>query len=205
VKEGIGAIYAPRNSATKEGKLAILSRLRLFYLLYFSKPHGNRPLYRAIHRRSARKIVELGVGDGRRACRMIEVARRRSSGPTEVHYVGLDPFEGGSQSSFPSRSLKQVHRLLRGTGARVQLVPGNSSESLIRMANSLGKVDVLIVPAELDSAASARLWFFVPRMLHEQSQVFVAQVSKKGEPVLSVKRREEIDRLAAAGAARRAA
>ena len=43
----------------------------------------------------------------------------------------------------------------------------------MRMANSLGKIDLLIVPAEFDSAAHARLWYFVPRMLHERSLVFI--------------------------------
>ena len=185
--------------------MPFFSRLRLLHLFHFSKPSGDRPLYRAIYRHCAQKIVELNVGDGRRAQRMIEVAHRRASAPGNVHYVGLDPFEGRSEASVPSRSLKEVHQLLRGTGARVQLVPGNLSDTLIRLANSLGKVDVLIVPAELDSPASARLWFFVPRMLHQQSQVFVEQVSKKGELVLAIKPREEIDRLAAAGSARRAA
>ena len=95
--------------------------------------------------------------------------------------------------------------MLRGSGARVQLVPGNPSDSLIRLANSLGKVDVLVVPAELDSSALARLWFFVPRMLHAQSQVFVESISNEGQVVLAIKPREEIDRLAAVGGGRRAA
>lgn len=192
-------------TATREGKLAILSRLRLLYLLYFSKPTGNRPLYRAIYRQQARKIVELNAGDGQRALRMIDVAQRRSSAPAEVHYVGLDPFEGSTEGRRRSSSLKEVHQLLRGSGARVQLVPGNPSDSLIRLANSLGKVDVLVVPAELDSSALARLWFFVPRMLHAQSQVFVESISNEGQVVLAIKPREEIDRLAAVGGGRRAA
>ena len=82
---------------------------------------------------------------------MIEVAQRWASAPTDVHYVGLDLFEGQSEGGRPGSSLKEVHQLLRASGARVQLVPGNPPEELIRLANSLGKVDVLIVPAELDS------------------------------------------------------
>ncbi len=185
--------------------MPIFRQLRLLYLCYFSKPTANRPLYRAIYRHHAQKIVEMSVGDGYRARRMIEVAQWRASAPTDIHYVGLDLFEERSESSFPGGSLKEVHQLLRGTGARVQLVPGNPPDVLIRLANSLGKVDVLIVPAELDSPSFARLWFFVPRILHEQSRVFVQSIRSKAETVLATKPRAEIDRLAAAGASRRAA
>ena len=95
--------------------------------------------------------------------------------------------------------------MLRATGVRVQLVPGNPAESLIRLANSLGKVDLLIVPAELESAAAARMWFFVPRILHERSLVFVESVQSDGQKTLRIKPRAEIDRMASGGAARRAA
>jgi hypothetical protein len=101
--------------------------------------------------------------------------------------------------------LKAAHQTLRGTGAKVQLVPGNPSDGLARMANSLGKVDLLIVPAELDSPSNARAWFFVPRMLHEQSLVFVEGVSADGQRQLRPKSRQEIAQLASAGQPRRAA
>jgi hypothetical protein len=177
--------------------------LRLFYLCHFSKPIANRPLYRAIRRQSAKKIVELGIADGARALRLIEVAGRTSS-PSDVHYVGMDLFEGRPDFENPGLSLKAAHQLLRGMGARVQLVPGNPTDSLIRLANSLGKVDLLIVPGECDSPSFGRFWSFVPRMLHERSLVFVERVTDEG-PTLCVKPRQEIDRLAAAGASRRAA
>jgi hypothetical protein len=184
--------------------LSIFSQLRLLYLCYFSKPASSRPIYRAIRRHHVQKIVELGVGHGDRALRMIEVARRLSP-PTDVHYVGMDLFEGRADSNQPGSSLKEIYQRLRASGARVQLVPGNPSDGLIRLANSLGKVDVLILPVELDSPANARMWFFVPRLLHERSQVFVERVLDDGQTVLAIKPRQEIDRLAAAGVRRHAA
>ena len=139
--------------------LPITSRLRLLYLCYFSKPAFDRPIYRAIRRYHARKIVEVGVGDGHRAVRMIEAAHRASPS-LDVHYVGMDPFEARTEPSGRGLSLKAAHQLLSGkrgrgscsAGVRVQLVPGNPSDGLMRMANSLGKIDLLIVPAEFDSA-----------------------------------------------------
>ena len=98
---------------------------------------------------------------------MIEVAKLASP-RQDICYVGMDLFEGRSESDGPGLSLKAAHQFLRGVGGRVQLVPGNPAESLARTANSLGKIDLLIVPAELDSPSSSRAWFFVPRMLHER-------------------------------------
>ena len=102
-------------------------------------------------------------------------------------------------------TLKAAHQLLRATGVRVQLVPGNPADSLVRLANALGKVDVLIVPADLDSSSRARAWFFVPRILHPRSMVFVESVGEDGRKKLRVKPRAEIDGLASGAAVRRAA
>lgn len=191
--------------------MSITSRLRLLYLSHFSKPASDRPVYQAIRRRNAQKIVELGIGDGQRALRMIEVARRISVS-SEIHYVGMDLFEASTESNGRRLSLKAAHQLLRGEKGRrsdshkvrVQLVPGNPADSLARMANSLGKVDLLIVPAEFDSSTHARLWYFVPRMLHKRSVVFVDGQSSDGHE-LRLKPRQEIDDLASLGSNRRAA
>lgn len=184
--------------------MSIISQLRLLYLCYFSKPVAERPIYRAIRRHRVQKIVELGVADGRRALRMIEVAGFAAS-RSDVHYVGMDLFEDRPHSAGPGMSLKATHQLLRKTGARVQLMPGIPSDGLMRLANALGKVDLLIVPTELDSASSAHVWFFVPRMLHKQSLVFVEGKSPDGQPLLRAKPRDEIDRLAQIAVGHRAA
>ncbi len=96
----------------------------------------------------------------------------------------MDPFEDRSEADAPGLTLKAAHQLLRRDGVRVQLVPGNPADSLLRVANSLGKVDLLILPAMLESASFARTWFFVPRMLHEQSLVFVERTLEDGQTLL---------------------
>jgi len=135
---------------------------------------------------------------------MIEVAKLASPG-LDIHYVGVDQFEGRSESDGPGLTLKAAHQLLRRDGVRVQLVPGDPADALIRVANSLGQVDLLIVPAQFDSASFARAWSFVPRMLHERSLVFVEQTGENGQMLLEVKPRCEIDVLASIGVRRRAA
>jgi hypothetical protein len=203
------AEFAPiRRTNSRQGgwDVSILSRLRSLYFHHISTPAPDRPVCQAIQVSKARKIVELGVGDGQRALRMIEAARLASPNQ-EICYIGMDLFEGRSESDGPGLTLKEAHRLLRGDRLRVQLVPGCPADSLMRTANSLGKVDLLILPSEMESSAQTRAWYFIPRMLHEGSVVFV-------EPDASVdsqkaswipKTRDEIDSLAAAGAKRRAA
>jgi hypothetical protein len=184
--------------------VSVLSRIRLFCSCHFSKPQSERPVYQEIRRCQARKIVELGVGNGERALGMIEVAKLVSPSD-EIHYIGIDPFEGRSESEGPGLTLKAAHQLLRRDGVRVQLVPGNLADALVRVANSLGKIDLLILPAALESASFAKMWFFVPRMLHDQSLVFVEQTLENGQTQLESMSRSEINVLASMGVRRQAA
>ncbi|MEN6449374.1 MAG: hypothetical protein ABFC96_02690 [Thermoguttaceae bacterium] len=189
--------------------MSIFSRLRLAYHCFVSRPAADRPIYGAIRRGRVQKIVELGIGDGQRALDMIDLAKLASPAQ-DILYVALDPFEGGVEASSPAESrpgltLKAAHQLFRSTGVRVQLLPGNPADSLMRMANSLGKIDLLIVPAELVSTSYARLWFFVPRMLHAESLVFAEQATEGGAATARLLPHSEIESLAAASAVRRAA
>jgi hypothetical protein len=183
--------------------LSILSKFRLFSACHLSKPTRNRPIYQTICRRGVRKIVEIGIGNGQRAVKMIEVAKLASPGHC-ISYVGVDPFEARSKTDGPGLTLKEAHQLLQGEGGLIQLVPGNPSDAMPRIANSLGKVDLLIVPGDFDSPTWARAWFFVPRILHERSVVFVEQPGEDGAPRLAIKPREEIESLASAGRRRAA-
>jgi len=134
---------------------------------------------------------------------LIRAARRASPGET-IHYVGIDPFEGRSAADGPGLTLKDAYKRLKSDGVRVRLVPGDPAEALIREANALGKVDLLLVPEEMDSPTFARTWFFVPRMLHDDSLVFVERTGADGKTLLAPKLRAEIDALASP-AKRRAA
>jgi hypothetical protein len=184
--------------------LSIFSQIRSIFSRQPSKTALDCPVYQAIQRAHALKIVELGIGRGQRAIKMIETAKKASPEQT-VHYVGIDLFEGRDESAGPGLTLKEAHQLLRRDGVRVQLVPGNLADSLIRIANSLGKVDLLILPAELDSPSCSRVWYFVPRMLHNDSQVFIERTGEDGQRVLEPRSRQEIANQASLGVRRRAA
>lgn len=150
------------------------SRLRLLYLSHLSQPAIDRPIYRAIRQRPVQKIVELGMGDCRRTLRMLEVAgiHRPSAG---ICYAGIDLFEMRNPGGPPGVTLKRAFQLLRATGARIRLIPGDPFTALSRAANLLGATDLLVVSADLDPDSLALAWYYVPRMLHANSRVFLAE------------------------------
>jgi hypothetical protein len=123
----------------------------------------------------------------------------------EVRYTGVDPFEGRSEMDGPGMTLKMAHRLLKATGARVQFVPGEIPAALARTANMLGLIDLLVIAGRLPPQQLAQAWFYVPRLLHEQSQVFLEKVLPTGRTAMQQVARDEIETWATATRHRRAA
>ncbi len=184
--------------------MATTSALRVFYLSYLSTPPSDRPIYRAIRRHKTRRILELGIADGRRATRMIEVAGRYHPADA-TEFIGLDLFESRSAADGPGMTLKMAHRLLGAAGARVRLIPGDPFSVLSRTANLLGQFDLVVVSARLHPASLAKAWFYMPRLLHKGSQVFQEKLLPDGLTQVGLMQRKEIEALAAATRRRRAA
>jgi hypothetical protein len=184
---------------------AVAGRLHYLYLAWLSSPACDRTLYRLIRKHRLRKIVELGVGQGKRAVRMIRVAQLFAA-PAAVRYLGIDLFELRGPGCPAGLSLKQSHRLLRATGAKVQLAPGDPRTALERVANSLTGTDLVVISADQEAESLSRAWFYVPRMLHERSLVLVEEPSSNGTPGrLRIVARQEVEALAARHVRRRAA
>jgi hypothetical protein len=158
--------------------LSAASLLKYCYLAYLSRPSHERSLYRAIRRQGVHSIVELGIGEGTRTTRLIEVASRYLKDGC-VRYTGIDLFEA-RPGSAPGMTLKRAHRMLSQLGAKVQLVPGDPYSALARTANSLTGTDLIVIGGDQDAESLAQAWFYVPRMLHEGSRVFVAEPSSPG-------------------------
>ena len=164
------------------------SRLHYLWLAYFSRPAHERALYRLIRREKPRQIVELGIGDGQRTMRMIRAAARFAGGD-QIRYTGIDLFEA-RPAGAPGLSLKDAHRLLKRSGARVQLVPGDPLSALTRAANALGNTDLMVISASHDEAALRQAWFYVPRMLHARSCVLWDSISEDGANLQRLDARE---------------
>lgn len=165
----------------------LLISCRAFYLAYLSKPAKDRPLYRALRRWPAARILELGMEPGRRSGRLIQLARQLRPNDT-VCYTGIDLFELSPKDRPERMSLKAAHCKLQASGARVRLVPGDAFTALAAVANQLGQCDLIVV-AQQDAEILSKAWFYVPRLLYPATRVYV-EASDGGE---SASRFELID------------
>lgn len=170
--------------------MAISTRLRLFHLFHFSRPASDRAIYQVVYRRRVQRIVELGVGRGQRALRLIDVARRHFPA-SEISYTGIDPFEARRAEDGPGLTLKEAYRLLHVTGARVRLVPGNPWSVSSTAVNSLGVADLVLVDWPLDRQHLPRVMFFLERMLHDASLVLLKERIQAGTAE-AIKARESV-------------
>ena len=182
-----------------------LTRLRYLYLAYFSKPVGDRVLYRAIRRVRARRILEIGIGSPARTLRLVDLARR-GAGAEAVRYAALDPFEARAADKPRGMTLKETHQLLSSTRAQVQLIPGEVAQALARAANALQNMDLVVISADYDGASLGEAWFYVPRMLHARSRVYLeSRLPERPGTSLRLMAASEIERLAAGCRRRRTA
>ncbi len=144
---------------------------KYLHLAYFAKPAAARPIFRTIRKIRAGHLVAIGLSDGELVRKMILFARQETARP-QVRFTGIDQFELRPDCESHV-SLKQAHRLLHTTGARVQLVPGDPLTALARCANSLLDTDLVVIRADQLGDAMQRAWFYLPRMLHAESLVLV--------------------------------
>jgi predicted O-methyltransferase YrrM len=92
-------------------------------------------------------IVEIGVWRGETARRMIKAAARYN---TDIRYWGFDLFSDGMSAEILKRevsltpmTVSEVERQLEGLGAKITLVPGDSTETL--PATELPPIDFAFV------------------------------------------------------------
>jgi predicted O-methyltransferase YrrM len=181
------------------------SRIRPFFLARLSRPAEYRPIYQAIRRHGLRRIVELGVGHGDRALRMIEMAAFGDIAENVV-YTGIDLFEMRAAEDAPGLSLKLAHRKLVTSGAKIRLLPGDSYSALSRAANMLGVADLVVIAADPNKAALERSWYYIERLLHEPTHIFMQNAPADGkEGTFRLVPHAEVRQLAAAVAPRRRA
>ncbi len=136
---------------------------------------------------------------------MIELAKLHAPA-SQIHYTGVDLFEARLVARRARISLKAAHRLLRTSGARIQLVPGDPFTALSRVANGLSGTDLVVISAGQDLDSLARAWYYLPRMLGATSQVLIEEaIDSQASPVIRSVPADEVSRRAAAATLRRAA
>lgn len=157
-----------------------ISKIKYMQLSMVSKPAADRAIYRAIRKYKVRSIVEIGLGDGARASNMIQVAQRFAESKT-VRYTGIDLFDGRTDDR-PKLNLIDVHKHLNQLKAKTQLVPGEPHQAICRIANSHVRTDLVVISAGYDEVSMKRSWFYMPRMIHANSLVFVQDANSFDSP-----------------------
>jgi hypothetical protein len=156
--------------------------LRTKYLTLLSNPPQDRRIYQAIARTAPQAILEIGIGSGERASRMLELALRYQE-PDQLRYIGIDLFEARPPEN-PGLTLKRAHRSLSEWGASIRLVPGDPAQALTCTANGLGPVDLVVISGDQNISFDSRVWFYLPRLLAKDALVFEekqASMSGRGE------------------------
>lgn len=164
-------------------------RLRYTWVAHFAKPASGRCLHRAVRRQRVRRILELGIGDASRAAGLIRTAAIDGS-PADVTYAAVDLFEARPALGVcddPSAvapeplPLKEAYRRLKATGAQIRLLPGDPYTALARGANDLGQLDMIILADDVDAESLQAAWFYVPRLLHDETQFWTARRDGESE------------------------
>ena len=132
--------------------------LQYVHLAYFSKPAGDRILYRRIRKTEPCRVVHIGLGSVERSQRLLDLALLFAPGP--MQYTGIDLFEADGKTS-----LKEFHRSMSRDGVRLKLVPGDAYSGLARFANVLSETNLLLIGKDTDDENLKAAWFYVPRML----------------------------------------
>lgn len=182
--------------------MSAASGLKALWLAWFSKPAGDRLLYQILRKRKLQKFLLLGLADAQRAMNVLSLAARHCASE-QIQLVGIDRFES-RPASEPRIALKEAHRLLRATGAKVNLVPGDPLEALSRVSNSIQGVELVLVSADQDQASLEKAWFYLPRMLSPDAILLREEPAAAGI-VLKPFTRIELERWASSAATRRRA
>jgi len=181
-----------------------LSLLRRLHLAYSSQPKADRAVYRVAISRKPKRILELGIGMAQRSTRLLTIANAYAE-TESITYAGVDLFEA-RPASAPGTTLKRAHKLLRPLAGSLRLVPGEPFPALMQLANAAGKVDLIVIGADQEPASLTQAWFYVPRMLSEETVVLLETATGKEDTSKFVQLPHgEVQRLADAAAPRRRA
>lgn len=160
------------------------------WLTRFSRPAGERPLWRHLLGTPPQRILEIGLGTLARTERMLSLVGPSPSG-TPIQYVGIDRFESRTPTDPPGVTLKAAHQRLTPL-AKVQLVPGSADSALARVSNHLGVFDLVLVSADDEPKNLERSWFFVQRLVRPTSTILLEPARGRPWETLGAARLEDL-------------
>ena len=133
-------------------------------------------LFRLIRQHNSRRIVEIGVFDGNHGAQMIEAAMIQHKA-ADIHYYGFDLFEEMTASTFDTEFSKvplpmhAVDDKLSHTGANIDLIRGNTKETLPVFLDKLTDIDFIFIDGGHSVATIASDWGNLRQVMNERTVV----------------------------------
>lgn len=151
--------------------MALPGWIGTLWMTRFSRPAGERTIWRQVLRHPPQRILEVGMGTLARTERLLGLVAGLA--PVQpVQFVGIDRFESRTPADAPGVTLKQAHKRLTPL-AKVQLVPGNAEAALARVGNHIGVFDLVLVSADEEPRNLEKAWFFIQRVVRAESTILV--------------------------------
>jgi hypothetical protein len=124
---------------------------------------------------SAESVLEISVGDGSRAVEVLALLRSSAGKSADagadsikLRYAAIDQFEMGGGTN----TLMQFHQTIRGGGIRPQVFPEPVDRGLMRVAHTLGSIDLILISADAGDWDTPETKSLLARVVHDQSQIF---------------------------------
>jgi hypothetical protein len=140
------------------------------------RPKRYRNLFRVIHERQCRCIVEIGTWNGVHARQMIQTAAIHHPVET-IKYLGFDLFEGLTDELLQKELSKrppgfdEVQRLLTATGADIRLFSGNTRITVPAAVDVLREGDLFFIDGGHSVETIRSDWSAIARALRPEATV----------------------------------
>lgn len=142
------------------------------------EPRRYRHLLEATDRYRCRRILEIGTWNGQHAEQMIRRALRHW--PAEqIEYYGFDLFEEIDEAKIAVEISKKpppravVEKQLRATGARIELIQGDTIESLPEALKHLPPMDLIFIDGGHSYETVSSDWHYCQHLMHAGTVVFL--------------------------------
>lgn len=130
---------------------------------------------RLVKRSGATSILEIGVGDGKRALSVTKALIESNPG-TIVRYAAIDMFE---MADGPI-TLKDFNLQLRNQGVQATLVPMEITPGIARVSSTIGVVDLVLIGDNQEDVELTTMTSALKRVSSANTSVF-RLVSEKWE------------------------
>ena len=161
---GAPAVAAPlKNGASHEKKVSEKPAKKKRGFL--GRSPSRSPLVRELKDCSATSVLEIGVGDGSRAVEVVMFLSQQSDNP--IRYAGIDQFE----MSGGETTLMQFHQKLRAASIRPQLFPEPTASGLLRVAHTIGMMDLVLIADDSVDCDSAKFRGLLSRVVHQGTRI----------------------------------